>query len=239
MTEIIEDATTELTDPDSTVPAPSVRHTLPRRPGRLKGEVTLTLHTLQAGELLLGRPATDDKPAIPSINNFGNHIDQILTAADSGDIYAAAELVRIDEQLEAVERLLDIETRKLRTSMAANSRFSITAGLSTEPVPHRLRLTSPYAHWVARLIGLYDELVALALSMHRAGYIHDKERDMIVAHARKAIRSCFYAVRKFRVTGTTRDDFEKGTARASEAAAKFGDLPAEILEGKRKPAYLH
>lgn len=239
MTDVIDDATTATTKSEMSAPASSMTHASPRRPGRLQGEVTLTLHTFQADELLLGRPATDDKRAIPSINNFGYHIDQIMTAADSGDIYAAAALVRIDDQLEAAERLLAFERQKLVTMLAANSRLSVTVGVSTEPVVHILRLMSPYAHCTARLIGLYDELVAIALSARRTGFIRNREFNSIAALPRRAVRAVFYAAGSFRVTGTTRDDFDQGNARATDAVAKFGAVPAEILEGKRRPAYLH
>ena len=239
MTDMIEDATTATTDAEGSAPAFPLTSASPRRPGRLQGDVTLTLHTFQAGELLLGRPATDDKRAIPSINNFGYHIDQIMTASDSGDIYAAAALVRIDDQLEAAERLLAFERQKLVTMLAANSRLSVTIGVSAAPVVHILRLMSPYAHCAARLIGLYDELVAVALSARRTGFIRSREFDSIAALTRRAVRAVFYAAGSFRVTGTTRDDFDQGNARATEAVAKFGAVPSEILEGERRPAFLH
>jgi|GEM_PF-4963253 len=226
--------------PEATVPPAQIR-TAPtnRRPGALKGDVQLTLHTREAALLLLGRQATDDVRAIPSINNFAFNVDQIITAARSGDIYAFQALVAIDGQLDAAERQLRYELNKARAMLSSSSRFSVVPGESTDPNTYSIRLTSPYAHCAARLVGLFDEVVATGLTARHVGMLPYSEFEAIQKFSMKAVRAIYHWAGQFRVSGVTIDDVLQDNARATEAAELRGPILPAIREGQTKPAFLH
>ena len=226
--------------PEAAAPPAQVRSApTNRRPGALQGDVQLTLHTREAALLLLGRQATDDARAIPSINNFAFNVDQIITAAKSGDIYALQALVAIDGQLDAAERQLRYDLRKLHEMLSSSSRFSVVPGESTDPNTYSIRLTSPYAHWAARLVGLFDEVVATGLTARHVGMLPYSEFEGIQKFSMKAVRAIFHWAGRFRVSGVTIDDVLQDNARASEAAALHGPILPAIREGEKRPAFLH
>lgn len=221
--------------------APADQPTPPARrdgPGALRGEVSLTLNTHQACNLFHGRRHVENGPAgIPGLYRFANHLDQIAVGAGSDDPYADWTIMRIEDLMQGCEMLMaEFEDDVL--GMLKNVRgLQIGVASSIEPKVIELQLTSPYAHWGARLIGQYDALMTVILS---ARYVALLDEDVVV----KTIQECSRAFRRFahvaqdyRFSGVTRVDVEQKTARALEAAEKYGEVPEVILDGSFRPRF--
>ena len=232
---------TDVTETADTTPASSETasaSTKANRPGALRGDVSLTLHTQFAVNAFNGRPPTDDGVrAIPGLYRFANCLDQIAVGVVSDDPYADLALVQVDKLMDRAETILTTRHDLFRDKLGSSSRMSVAIASSTDPHVVTLKLRSPYAHWAARLIGRLDEVAVAALSAHHVGLIGSAALDAAMRECMRVIRAPFHGAARYRFSGVTRVDMEQQTGRVKEVVAERGQVPDEIIDRTLRPRF--
>ncbi len=207
-------------------------------PGVLRGNVTITLHTIQAVQVFEGRPWSKKRPGIPGLFMFAAHLENLATGSAADDPYADWFLVRIERRLNEIEAALQREQKALDEQRDAI--FGITVGdaESIEPMVFELRLRSPHAFGAARLIGLFDRVAATLLTLSYVGLIDRQRLLKLVRRLLYETRRPFYISQYYRLTGVTRGDVRQQTAKAIQVAKdNHAEVPAAIVEGRLMPRF--
>lgn len=224
----------DLADPIPAVMKPAK----PAGPGALRGEVSLTLNTRHALNLFIGRARSDaGARIIPGVNRFANYLEQVGIGVAADDPYADWTIIRIERLMATCEVTLRDWNQEMGEKLQSAPGVEIGVAQSLEPHVVSLQLTSPYAHWAARLIGGYDALVAVMLTGQYTGLFESSVVDEKLQAARRIVRHPFHVAQAYRFSGVTREDYEQKTARALEAIEKWGEVPDGILDRSEHPRF--
>lgn len=202
------------------------------RPGVLRGNATLTVHTRQAQRLVRGRPATPDKPAIIGLLGFANLLRAIWHGARANDPYADGWLLRIHAALEHTHSQI-AETRATLV-LDETGPITVAPASSVKPVRVPLQFSNAYAFRGAWLLAAYDGLVCAVLTARHVGVLPRDEAEQILHHGGRRARRALSSPLGYRLLGVTRRDIEQGTARAVQAREAMGELPPDVLQGTRR-----
>ncbi|MDE0251027.1 MAG: TIGR03761 family integrating conjugative element protein [Gammaproteobacteria bacterium] len=203
-----------------------------KAPGALRGPVWLTLQTRQALQLVRGRNATRDKPAILGLVQFAERLRLIWQAARDDDPWADWWLVKVHESIEAGVRYFQARKTELEALLTRDPAMDITVAGSERPSRISLQFANPYAYRGARLLGQYDTLVCMALTAHRVGLLDSGGSDQVIRSGAHKLRSTFTGVYEYRFTGANRELFVHGDARCDVARKAMGEVPNEIVDGE-------
>lgn len=201
-------------------------------PGALRGQVWLTLQTRQALRLVRGRKPIRGKPAILGLVQFAERLRLIWQAARDDDPWADWWLVRIHESIEAGARYFQDRKTELEALLARDLAMDITVAGSERPSRVSLQFANPYAYRGARLLGQYDTLVCMVLTVRRVGLLDSEGSDQVIRSCGRKLRSTFTVVHDYRFTGASRESLERGDAKSDAARAAMGAVPGEIVRGE-------
>lgn len=217
------------------------------KPGRVKTTGKFIIHTHLAHRLFYGRRkgvevtevdgGTTRKPIMPIIGviRFGTNINTIYDMAMRDDPYADAKLLEIENALAEARKRLETNTQALRQILGETEEMSITPAFSVKPITLPLEFRTPFFGYEAtRVVKYFDRLVLLALTTKQTGDILDSDWNRIVNKTGTKIRAAFLLSTQYHVTGVCRDDFSANNGRARAAIEKYGELPQDILEGRRR-----
>jgi integrating conjugative element protein (TIGR03761 family) len=217
------------------------------KPGRVKTHGKFVVHTQLAHRLFYGRRKgtqivkengkefKKQIKAIIGVVRFGTNINTIYDMAELDDPYADAKLIEIEEALYQVRELLTGNIEALRQLLGEMSEMQITPAFSIKPITLPLEFRTPFFGYEAtRIVKNFDRLVLLALTTKQTGDILDSDWNRIVNKTGSKIRAVFLMSAQYRVTGVTRDDMAANNERARAAIEKYGELPQNILEGRKR-----
>ncbi len=217
------------------------------RPGRIKTKGSFTLHTQLAHRLFYGRRkgtkeiVIDGKPVkkkmkpVIGLVRFATNVNQIFELAAMDDPYADFQLIKIEEGLQTAKELTQKNVVFLEQLLGDVEGMSIEPSFSVEPVKLPLEFQTPFFGFeAARIIKSYDKLVLLALTTRQTGDLLSDDWDRIVNKTASKIRSAFLLSAGYRFAGATRNDFAANNERARAAIQKYGELPQDVLEGKKR-----
>jgi len=217
------------------------------KPGRVKTHGKFIIHTHLAHRLFYGRRKGVEvvevdgkeirKTIMPIIGvvRFGTNINTIYDMAQLDDPYADAKLLEIENSFIAIRKQLDTNIQALAQILGDTSEMNITPAFSIKPITLPLEFRTPYFGYEAtRIVKYFDRLVLLALTTKQTGDILDSDWNRIVNKTGTKIRGVFLLSSQYHVTGVVRDDFAANNGRARAAIEKYGELPQDILEGKRR-----
>ena len=211
-----------------------------KRPGQTITEGEITLHTRLAHRLFYGRRGVDGVEAIVGLVRFVANTNGICAVAKLDDPYADARLIEIETLMQSLETSMNDDLTDLRDLLDTNSsrRVKINHIESEKPATFRLKFQYTYGFIASDLLGLFDELVNTALAAQHVGRLFRDDWTRITHTASRKMRHIFLRSTGFHHSGARRDDFAANNARAQRAVAKYGELPADILRGDRRPKHL-
>lgn len=206
------------------------------RPGRMSGDVTITLHTLQAHQMFLGRKKNipDKKPAITGMLRFAGMMNKIWVAASHDDPYADYILFDIEQSLNKAAEYISEQSEEMsqRLDKLKEHGYKIDLRSSSSPIDLSLRFAPEFTHKAALILLDYDYLVRQSLSLRHAAVLSKRDFGYINHTALNLIRASFESSLRFMNTNVTRDDMAANNPVAQKAKEiyKF-DVPQQILEG--------
>ncbi|MBL7005389.1 MAG: TIGR03761 family integrating conjugative element protein, partial [Gammaproteobacteria bacterium] len=217
------------------------------KPGAIKTQGQFIVHTKLAHRLFYGRKkgiqiikenGKDVKKQIKPIigvTRFGTNINDIYRLASFDEPYADAKLIQIEEGLRQAKELLLENIEALRQLLGEMTEMQINPAFSIKPITLPLEFSTPFFGYEAtRIVKNYDRLVLLALTTKQTGDILDSDWNRIVNKTGSKIRSVFLISTQYRFTGVTRDDMAANNEKARTAIEKYGELPQDILEGRKR-----
>lgn len=203
-------------------------------PGALRGQVWLTLQTRQALQLVRGRNASRDRPAIIGLVHFAERLRGIWQAVRNDDPWADWWLVRIHASIEAGARYLEDRKTELEALLARDPAMDVTVAGSERPSRVPLQFANPYAYRGARLLAQYDSLVCMVLTARRVGLLDSEASDQLIRSCGHKLRSTFTIAQGYRFTGASRASLERGDAKSGTAVAAMGEVPGEIVRREQR-----
>ena len=198
-------------------------------PGALRGQVWLSLQTRQALQLVRGRNAAGDRPAILGLVQFAERLRLIWQAAREDDPWADWWLIRIHEAIEASARHLQDHTTELEALLARDPAMEVAVASSARPSRVSLQFANPYAYRGARLLAQFDALVCLVLTARRVGLLDSEASHQVIRSAGHKLRSIFTAVHAYRFTGASRESLAHDDEKSDAARAAMGEVPDAIV----------
>lgn len=205
-------------------------------PGRLRGEIWLTIHTRFAQQLIHGRPSTAGKPAITGLLGFADRLRVIWHAAAADDPYADWWLIKVEQALERVDKTLDEAQARLQ-ALSLASAMEIGVSASSGPYRLRLRFATPYAFRAARLVAAFDRTACAVATAQYTGLLTRAAAERLLGRCSKTLRQLFALPHGYRLLDIDRPAVRAGEAAARQAAAIMGDVPVPVLAGEQVPPW--
>ena len=203
-------------------------------PGPLRGQVWLTLQTLQARRLVSGRRGSPGKPQIFGLTIFADRLRVIWQAARDDDPYADWWLIKIHEALESKGQRLRSIQQVLDERLMPMDAIEVSVATSERPFRTPLRFANPYAYRAAHLLANYDALVRTALTAHHVGVLAHRASVEFIRQGSHEIRGLFSLPQGYRFLRIDRAEFRSNGRRACDAKRSMGELPDEVLSGERR-----
>lgn len=219
------------------------------RPGRMRTQAEIILQTHIAHRLFYGRGHNNEEGLMPIIGlvRFSSNMNAIMGCAENDDPWADAMLIKIEDQFAAANVLIKkhIETMKNLMDGEEMEGINICHHGSLKPITVPMEFRTVYGFMGARLLAKLDKMVELMLLARHFGLffqddwfamlgLKDTRRRKGKKGAGTEVRFLFGLSAKYRYTGATRDDVAANNEVARRAAAKYGELPQDILEGTRR-----
>ena len=210
------------------------------RVGQLRSKIEMTLHTYPAVLAWHGRGVESGKPQVVGLKQFLSLAGRVHQAAGRDDPYADSWLLMLEEKIDETRQSLhQLEKRVSQVLKQIPEGLDVSRNFSQQPFVTPV-FTGGQMGWQAvMLLMQYDSIVRDVLLAHHIGLLGNKQRGaMIRDQGGHALRSLCYAPVKFPgFSGATRDDFAANNAKARNALEKYGELPQDILEGKRRSEF--
>jgi integrating conjugative element protein (TIGR03761 family) len=212
-------------------------HALAQEPGALRSQLWLTIQTREAKRLVTGRRAESGRAGIIGLTRFAALLRPLWNAARADDPYADWWLLQVDEALEQAHGTVQTLSEPLATLWQGLPAVDIQVAESLEPLRVPLQFGNPYAFRGAYLVADYDSLVRRVLTAQHVGLLPREDAERRLALGGRAVRRTYSSPVGYKFFGITREDVVQGTARALEACAAMGELPAEVRDRARRGRY--
>lgn len=219
-------------DADPIVPPRQVSN----RPGPLRTQGEIVLHTRAAHRLFYGRRRDDKAKIKPIIGlvRFSTNVNGIFECAAHDDPWADAVLLKIEDRFAATNKLVKENIEVLDQLLDGMEGLNICCNESVKPVTLPVEFKTVYGFMGARLLGQYDKLVRLGLVARHVGLLFADDWGKLVGTPGRNIREVFWLSSTYRYTGVTRNDVAANNEVARRAAGKYGELPQDVLRGLRR-----
>jgi integrating conjugative element protein (TIGR03761 family) len=204
-------------------------------PGGLRGVADLYVQTRQAQRLVLGRAATEDRPAITGLVRFGMMVRHLWAAAAIDDPYADWYLLQTLEALEHGREDIGRMQQEVEGLLQGIEGVDISVAESQKPARIPLQFANPYGYMGAYLISDYDRFARAALTARHVGLLDRDASERLLAKGGRLVRRAFAATQGYKHCAVTRDDMAANNARARAAIEAMGKLPQDVLAGETRP----
>lgn len=202
----------------------------------LRSDVWLTLQTTYAQLLIRGRVSKRKSPIVGLIG-FADRLRLIWNAAQANDPYADWWLIKIHDAISTVDARIKYERETLRKIFDRNRSFIAVPAQNREPFRIKLRFASPYAYRAAQMLAEFDSLTCELLTGRHIGRVARRDATSIIQSVASKIRGVFNIPLRFRHLGIDRANPLSWEAEGGIAKRYMGDVPQDILEGKRRAAF--
>jgi integrating conjugative element protein (TIGR03761 family) len=206
-------------------------------PGALHGDVSLTLNTRQALQLVRGRRRSPDKPAITGLMGFAHHLKLIWQASGEDDPYADWWLIKIETAIERCRTHLRQRFDQLATLLDDEPYLDVSIGTSVTPQTVSLQFATPQAFRAAQCLGDLDRVVCLRLTLQHVGVAIPTALRTASENAGKPLRGVFGLPHGYYYAEINRADVRQCNQRAQNAIARMGAVPDDIVQGNRLPRF--
>lgn len=211
---------------------------LPLQLGALRSQMRLTIHTFHSLRLWRGRAPSGETPGIIGLNGYLSINNKMIRGAALDDPYSDWWMLRVEEKVESVKnRFAEIKEQLEAVYSHVPPMMSLGENLNLQPVTLQVFASSPLGFLGIYLLADFDEIVRrLILALHIA-LIDRGTHDRYLTDGGHEMRSLFATAQFYRYSGATRQDFAAGNAVALAAQEKFGTVPQDIMEGKRRSRF--
>jgi integrating conjugative element protein (TIGR03761 family) len=206
-------------------------------PGALRSEAALSIQTRQAQQLVHGRTGREDKPAIIGLTRFAALLRPIWNGVRADDPYAAWWLVRVHEALACAWTELGSLHNTVQAQLQTVPGVQIGMAESLYPIEVPLIFANPYGFRAAYLIARFDDLVRAIMTARHVGLLDRDNAERFLHHGGRQVRRAYNSPLGYKYFGITRADIAQGNAKAAQARALMGDVPAAVLSGERAAPY--
>jgi integrating conjugative element protein (TIGR03761 family) len=206
------------------------------RPGRMSGDVTITLHTLQAHQMFLGRKKNEAEKIQPitGLLRFAGQMNKIWVAASHNDPYADYILFDIEQSLNNAADYISEKSEEMsqQLNQLKERGYKIELRSSSKPIDLSLRFAPEFTHKAALILLDFDYLMRQSLSLRHAASLDKRDFGFIKHSGLKLIRAAFESSLRYQHTNVTRDDIAANNPVAQKAKKLYKfDVPQQILEG--------
>jgi integrating conjugative element protein (TIGR03761 family) len=210
-----------------------------KRPGMLRTQGHLIIHTRAAHRLFYGRRRNDKEGVKPIVGlvRFALNMNQISDLAAADDPYADAVLLKVEQQLDECKGTIASHVAEIEDLLSDTDGITIDFHESVEPIKVPLEFKTTYGFLAARTLSQYDKLVRMAQSAMHVGLFFQEDWARVVRKSGSLIRRAFLLSSSYRFTGVKRDDIAANNAVARRAIEKYGVLPQIILEAGKRSRY--
>lgn len=199
-------------------------------PGKLHGDIALTVQSRSAQQAIVGRSATIHKPAIVGLLGFADLLRMIWQAAADDDPYADWWLIKLDLSLDYAGIVIDDEVESLRR-LVRSSALEIGVSTSTRPYRLSLKFATPYAYRGAQLVAAFDQAVCTAVTAQYTGLLPKADATRRVERCAALLRSLFGVSQAYRLLRIDRAIVAAGGPAARRATELMGELPEAVMSG--------
>ncbi|MCY3884576.1 MAG: TIGR03761 family integrating conjugative element protein [Gammaproteobacteria bacterium] len=202
----------------------------------LRSDVWLTLQTSYAQLLIRGRDSKGKAPIVGLIG-FADRLRLIWHAAQANDPYADWWLIKVHDAISTVDARIKYERESVRKVFDRNSSFIAVPAQNREPFRTKLRFASPYAYRAAQMLAEFDSMTCELLTGRHIGRVARREATSIIHSVASKIRGVFNIPLRYRHLGIDRANPLSWEAEGEIAKRYMGDIPKDILDGKRRAAF--
>ncbi len=220
----------DLSDADPGVPNNLVTH----KPGGIRTEAQMTIHSRLAHAFFYGRKRTENKQPITGLVRFGHNVKYIWDMAALDDPYADAKLLAIEESLSDAAAVIEKHTKIVDDLLDGMNNIQVVSEGSSSPIKLPLSFRTPYGYIAGRLLTDFDALMMKILSAVHMGLLFGDDRLHIERAPARKIRNAFRQSSGFKASAACRDDFAANNQRGRTAITRLGELDGDIIQGKRR-----
>lgn len=207
------------------------------RPGPVIPRATIRLHTYIAHQLFFGRKEGEGRQYRDQcFASFAANLTALWTCAQADDPYADARLIQIEEQIDVLRDKVTHLLQSLDNLLGSleDSGIRVETHQSVRPVDVPIAFRTVHASVAVQILGSVDRAIQKALMARHFGLVTAQDWQRVLEQSTAPMRHLF-KLAQFRASGATRDDFAANNARARAALEKLGQLPADVLQGLRRP----
>ncbi len=205
------------------------------KPGPLRHEVRLSLHTFEAELLFMGYPLKSRVGLL----RFSALLYDIWEEAKKEYPYAEYYLWLIHEKIEFISRNLKaiaVRYEDLLFDHSSDNSFEMTHLASQKPVVRTLWFKTPYGYKAAGIIADFDRLLCLALTAYHVGIIPNKVYEALRDEWSAHITVLFQLPLEWQSLGVGRYDIANHAELSQKAVSLMGISIEDILDQtKRSP----
>ncbi|MFA7238855.1 MAG: TIGR03761 family integrating conjugative element protein [Sulfuricellaceae bacterium] len=221
-------------------------------PGRLIKPTEMALHTLQAQKLFTGRKKTEVVKGIPGVMTFANVCYQLWMLTEKDNPYADMLLIQITEEIEKIDKEISTAVKHLRSKLEERKSRGLMHEIAVSAKPlviGDISFGSPYGYKACDLLVNFDYYIRVASTLEEVGQIKTADSKAAKEAMWHRVRTFVYKtvrqadiLRKEKLLPMSRADFDpdaddEAKIRVALVAETLGELPADILSGKRKPDF--
>lgn len=207
------------------------------RPGPVIPRATIRLHTYIAHQLFFGRKEGEGRQYRDQcFASFAANLNALWTCAQADDPYADARLIQIEEQIDVLRDKVTYLLQSLDNLLGSleDSGIRVETHHSVRPVDVPIAFRTVHASVAVQILGSVDRAIQKALMARHFGLVTAQDWQRVLEQSVAPMRHLF-KLAQFRASGATRDDVAANNARARAALDKLGQLPADVLQGLRRP----
>lgn len=206
--------------------------------GALRSSMELTLHTHQASRIWQGRAPSEGRAGIIGLNGFISIMNKMKRGAELDDPYSDAWMLRIEEKLQDAKTCVDALCEQVNQTLAdVPPQLHLGENCNLHPINLPLLINAQLGFKAVYLLADYDNLARRLILAHHTALIDRSTLERTLSQGAHVLRSLFTLAQQYRYSGSRRSDFAADNATARAAREKFGELPADILEGTRRSRF--
>lgn len=206
------------------------------RLGALRSKIELTLHTHHAVRIWKGRGVESGRPQIIGMRQFLLICGAIKQNAAKDDPYADHWLLELDAKLADIRAQLDQRLQELDGLLEQlPPELDVEENLNQQPLKIPVYTGGQHGWLALRLLIDFDRFVRRVMLAHHIALIGRRQMEEYIRVGGHLLRSLCASTQKYPgYSGATRDDFAANNVKARAAIEKFGELPEEVLAGRRR-----
>jgi len=208
---------------------------IPEMPGSLEGNASIEIHTKQCFRMVYSKKSDGSASPMTGLLRFAKRMVFIWEASRKNDPFADMFLERIEK---AIKEAHD-EIMRLNSALESDLKRERKKGIdiqvanSSSPVIVPLQFSIPFGFMAAYLIADCDKLIRTCYTSKHVGLLSSTKTEKNIRKAMNTVLHCFEIQRDYKFYGLTREDALQNNAKWKDAVASIGEVPNDIIDGRR------